>query len=100
MKALHERCAGLDVHKDTVVACVRVVEGGGEARHDVRRFATTTKQLLELAEWLKESACTRVGMESTGVYWKAGVARPRGGGSLRTGVGQRGAHPQRSGAQE
>jgi transposase len=70
MQVLHERCAGLDVHKETVVACVRVVEGGAEARREVRRFSTTTKGLLELAGWLKECGCTHVGMESTGVYWK------------------------------
>ena len=70
MKVLDERCAGLDVHKETVVACVRVMEGGGEIRREVRRFATTTKGLLELAGWLKECGCTHVGMESTGVYWK------------------------------
>ena len=47
MKVLHERCAGLDVHKDEVVACVRV-EMRPQATHEVRRFATTTRGLLEL----------------------------------------------------
>jgi len=59
----------LDVHKDTVVGCVRVRELG-EVRQEVRRFATTTAGLLELAEWLRQAGCTHVAMEATGVYWK------------------------------
>jgi transposase len=69
MKVLHRRCAGLDVHKDEVVACVRVVKRS-KATHEVRRFATTTRGLLELAEWVQASECTHVAMEATGVYWK------------------------------
>ena len=66
MRLLHRRCARLDVHKDTVVACVRVVRRGG-VHHEVRTFATTTKGLLELGDWLNEHGCTHVAMESTGV---------------------------------
>ncbi len=69
MQVLYERCAGLDVHKNTVVACLRVVEGG-QVRREGRQFATTTKGLLELAEWLKAAQCTHVAMEASGVYWK------------------------------
>jgi transposase len=69
MKVIHERCAGLDVHKETVVACVRVIEGT-EVRREVRRFATTTRGLLELADWLRAAGCSHAAMESTGVYWK------------------------------
>jgi transposase len=69
MQVLYSRCAGLDVHKDQVVACMRWVEGR-EVRHEVRGFATSTRGLLELASWLEESDCTHVGMEATGVYWK------------------------------
>ena len=69
MEVLHERCAGLDVHKDTVVGCVRISEGGRVGR-EVRRFATTTRGLLQLADWLREARCTHVAMEATGVYWK------------------------------
>jgi transposase len=69
MEVLYPRCAGLDVHKATVVAAVRLVAGGKVAR-EVRTFATTTAGLLELAEWLAESGCTHVAMEATGVYWK------------------------------
>jgi transposase len=69
MKVLHRRCAGLDVHKDEVVACVRVVKRS-KATHEVRRFAATTRGLLELAEWVQASECSHVAMEATGVYWK------------------------------
>ena len=69
MKVLHQRCAGLDVHKDEVVACVRLVRRS-DATHEVRRFATTTRGLLELADWVRATACTHVAMEATGVYWK------------------------------
>jgi hypothetical protein len=62
-------CAGLDVHKDTVVACVRIQESAS-ARHVVESFGTTTKELLRLADWLAEHEVTHVAMEATGVYWK------------------------------
>jgi transposase len=74
MEVLHPRCAGLDVHKQTVVACVRIVSGGevsgGEVSRTVRTFETTTARLIELAEWLEANGCTHVAMEATGVYWK------------------------------
>jgi transposase len=68
MQVLYPRCAGLDVHKDMVMARVRCVS---EPPHDeVRSFATTTAALLEMADWLVEHAVTHVAMEATGVYWK------------------------------
>jgi transposase len=70
MKVLFPRCAGLDVHRDTVVAAVRVQKGGGKAAVEVRTFATTGGALGQLADWLAEQKVTLVGMESTGVYWK------------------------------
>jgi transposase len=69
MEVLYPHCAGLDVHKATVVAAVRLVTGGRVAR-EVRTFATTTAGLLELAAWLGENGCTHVVMEATGVYWR------------------------------
>jgi transposase len=69
MKTLHRRCAGLDVHKKEVVACLRLVIRG-KASYEVRRFATTTRGLIELADWLEQAGCTHVAMEATGVYWK------------------------------
>jgi transposase len=69
MEVIHPRCAGLDVHKDTVVACVRLAIGNKVIR-EVRTFETTTSGLLNLLAWLTENGCTHVGMEATGVYWK------------------------------
>ena len=69
MDLLYRRCAGLDVHKDTVVACLRLAVTQ-DARHEVRSFKTTTSALLALSDWLSESGCTHVVMEATGVYWK------------------------------
>ena len=63
-------CCGLDVHKDTVVACVRVTGPGGRAGHEVRTFGTVTQGLLELGDWLAGPGVTSVAMESTGVYWR------------------------------
>jgi transposase len=70
MELLHAHCAGLDVHKKTVVACVRHHMPDGTAKREVRTFATTTQGLIDLAEWLNAEGCTCVGMESTGIYWK------------------------------
>jgi transposase len=69
MEVLHPRCAGLDVHKDGVVAAVRIAAPGGGASVEVRRFETTTPGLLALGEWLAECGCTHAAMEATGVYW-------------------------------
>lgn len=69
MEVVHPRCAGLDVHKDTVVACARVVQGK-QVEQAVRTFRTTTKELLSLSDWLSGLGCTHVAMESTGVFWK------------------------------
>ena len=69
MEVLYERCCGLDVHKETVVACLRVVSGGEVAR-EVRTLETTTASLMALSEWLAKNGCTHVAMEATGVYWK------------------------------
>jgi transposase len=66
-----ERCAGLDVHKKTVAACVRTPGQDGQRQQQTRTFATTTKGLLALRDWLAAAGVTVVGMESTGAYWKA-----------------------------
>ena len=69
MEVLHPNCAGLDVHKETVVACSRRVVAGKVVR-EVRTFKTTTSDLLALSEWLGTLGCTHIVMEATGVYWK------------------------------
>src|SRR6266511_1329221 len=65
-----ERCAGLDVHKDSVAATVRVPGSGRERVQETRTFQTTTRGLVTLADWLASYGVTLVGMESTGCYWK------------------------------
>jgi transposase len=69
MEVLHQRCAGLDVHKKTVVAAIRLVEGS-KVITEVKTFPTTTSGLLALSDWLSANGCTHVAMEATGVYWK------------------------------
>jgi transposase len=70
MEALHPCCAGLDVHKRTVAACVRRLGPAGKAAQQVRTFGTVTAELLALSDWLAEQGVTHVAMESTGVFWK------------------------------
>ena len=69
MRRIRDRVAGLDVHKDTVVACARVAVGEDVAA-EKQRFGTTTRQVRALREWLSEREVTTVVMEATGVYWK------------------------------
>jgi transposase len=69
MQVLYARCAGLDVHKDTVVACARLVGEEG-VKSVVETFETTTSALLALCDWLEGHGVTHVAMEATGVYWK------------------------------
>jgi transposase len=69
MDLIHERVAGLDVHKAMIVASVRLVEGG-TVRRECRRFDTTTAALEALLAWLTAQGCTHVAMEATGIYWK------------------------------
>jgi len=69
MEVLYPRCAGLDVHKESVVACVRLAQGRQVARQ-VQTFGTLTRDLLRLVEWLQSEQVTHVAMEATGVYWK------------------------------
>jgi len=69
MDVLHPQVAGLDLHKESVVACVRVTKKG-KVERECRTFGTTTEALTGLSAWLSESLCTHVAMEATGVYWK------------------------------
>src|SRR5205823_15016396 len=67
MDVLYPRCCGLDVHKNTVVAC-RIVPGpDGQPLKEIRTFGTTTHELLRLSDWLAEAGVTHVALESTGV---------------------------------
>ena len=69
MEVLHRRCAGLDVHKASLTACIRIVEGKA-VRQEVRQFRTTVSGLHELRDWLQDHEVHAVVMEATGVYWK------------------------------
>jgi hypothetical protein len=68
MQVIHTRCAGLDVHQETVVACVLCSQGTGGVRRQVRTFGTMTADLIALSAWLTEQQVEQVAMESTGVY--------------------------------
>lgn len=70
MEIIHPTCAGLDVHKKTVVACVRTTGSDGKPRKETRSFSTLTGDLLALADWLLAQGVTHVAMESTGEFWK------------------------------
>ncbi len=70
MDCMIARCAGLDVHKASVVACVRLPGPNGTRVSKVETFGTTTVDLLALRDWLEAWGVTDVAMESTGVYWK------------------------------
>jgi transposase len=69
MEVIHLRCAGLDVHQETVVSCIRI-QSHGKAQHEVRTFSTTMDGLLALSDWLAGQDVTHAVLESTGVYWK------------------------------
>jgi transposase len=70
MKQIRDRVAGLDVHRDSVIACCRVRQADGSVEVSKRRFQTTRSGLVDLAGWLAEQALQTVAMEATGVYWK------------------------------
>jgi transposase len=66
---VHRNCCGLDVHKETIAACLIREDAGGNTRKEKRLFGTMTQHLRELAQWLREAQVTAVAMEATGVYW-------------------------------
>ncbi len=70
MEVLYRCCCGLDVHKDSVVACLIRPSTEGHRSKETRSFGTTTEALLDMADWLGAAGCTHVAMESTGVYWR------------------------------
>ena len=70
MDAVLERCAGLDVHQETVVACVLYGDINKKPKKEIKTFSTTSNELFKLATWLEEHNCTHVAMESSGVFWK------------------------------
>jgi transposase len=65
MEVLHGSCCGLDVHKKSITACMITSKG-----KETRTFATMTRNLIDLVDWVKQNRCSHVAMESTGDYWK------------------------------
>ena len=70
MEAMVKRCAGLDVHQETIVACVLTGELDKKPESEIRTYGTYTKDLEELHEWLLEKEVEQIAMESTGIFWK------------------------------
>lgn len=70
MRVFHPNCYGLDVHKKSVTACLLTLDSKQQCSKVIRSFGTTTQDLLELVDWLVQSNCPIVAMESTGSYWK------------------------------
>lgn len=70
MDVVFERCAGIEVHKRTVVVCRLTPDADGQVVGQTQTFGTTTGDLLRLCDWLAEGDGTHVGLESTGEYWK------------------------------
>lgn len=70
MEIVYANCCGIDVHKKCVVACVLMRGAADEPAKEIRQFGTMTRELLQLADWLKQCGVTHVAMEATGVYWK------------------------------
>lgn len=70
MQVVHERCAGLDVHKKSITVCRIMPNGEDGWDKEIRKFGTMTDELLALSDWLQAVGVTQVAMESTGVYWK------------------------------
>ncbi len=68
MEVLHTHCAGLDVHKDSGVTCVRHMVDG-KVTTEVKTSRTTTQELMALSDWLSSQAITPIAMEATGIYW-------------------------------
>jgi transposase len=78
MRIMVERCCGLDVHQEAVVACLLIGAPGVRPTKEVRTFSTMTRELEALRDWLTAARVTHVGMERTGVYWRPVYALPEG----------------------
>jgi hypothetical protein len=88
MEILYASCCGLEVHKDSITACLRRLESTGQVPQLLRTFGTTPGALLPRLDWLVAAGCTHVAMESTGPYWKPGGEPVAPGGPRRGRVGR------------
>lgn len=70
MEAIYERCCAIDVHKETLTACIMIGKGGKLTNKEIKTFSTMTEDIERLREWLKSERVTHVAIESTGIYWR------------------------------
>lgn len=70
MEVIYEKCCGIDVHKETLTACIMIGDGGKVTKKDVKTLSTMTEDLERLRDWLKAEGVTHIAMESTGIYWR------------------------------
>ena len=98
MDIVFERCAGIDVHKRTVVVCRLTRDAQGARLAETQTFGTTTGELLHLCDWLAEGGCTHVGLESTGEFWKPVFTLLEG--TCEVWLPERSAQQGRAGAQD
>jgi len=70
METIYENCCGIDVHKETLTACIMIGEGGRVTKKEIKTFSTMTEDIEHLRDWLKAEGVTHVAMESTGIYWR------------------------------
>jgi hypothetical protein len=70
MHIVYKRCCGLDIHKDSITACLLLIDDDGEYRVEKRQFGTMTRDLRDLGTWLHQQGVERIAMEATGIYWR------------------------------
>jgi hypothetical protein len=98
MQVVYQRCAGLDVHKQTVVVCLLITQGNGSVQEQVRTFGTMTADLATLSHWLVENQVEQVAHDQYGRVLVASV-QSAGRGGARCGARQSAAYQSRAGAQ-
>jgi transposase len=98
IEVLYGTVAGFDVHKETIMVCVRQLQPDGSVLKEIRQVGTMTADLLELSDWLRLAGVTHVAMESTGVFWKPVYNLLEG--QCNGAAGQRAAPQEGAGAQE
>jgi len=70
MEAIFERCCGIDVHKETLTACIMIGDEGKVTKKEIRTYSTMTEEIVQLRDWLKSEGVTHAAIESTGIYWR------------------------------
>lgn len=70
MEAIFEKCCGIDVHKETLTACIMIGDNGRVTKKEIRTYSTMTEDIEQMRDWLKSEGVTHVAIESTGIYWR------------------------------